>query len=131
MLLRERRPAGSTRATRRRRMASAVDSSPVSRPSDRLRVLFFSQPFVYPADTGGKIRTSQMLRHLREVFDITLVSNVEPRELPHAGQMAALCHDFHPVVRSTVRKYSAAFYAKVLVRSLSRYPVTVINDHSR
>ena len=98
---------------------------------DRLRVLFFSQPFVYPADTGGKIRTSQMLRHLREVFDITLVSNVEPRELPHAGQMAALCHDFHPVVRSTVRKYSAAFYGKVLVRSLSRYPVTVINDHSR
>src|SRR5215813_4647217 len=98
----------------------------------RLKVLFFSQPFVYPADTGGKIRTSQMLRQLREVFDITLVSNVDPRhDLPYLDQMASLCQDFHPVPRITARKYSAAFYLKVLAYSLSRYPVAVLNDYSR
>ena len=100
-------------------------------PSHRLKVLFFSQPFVYPADTGGKIRTSQMLRQLREVFDITLVSNVDPkRDMAHLHQMASLCHEFHPVPRSTLKKYSAAFYLKVLVYALSRYPVTVLSDYS-
>jgi glycosyltransferase involved in cell wall biosynthesis len=95
-------------------------------------VLFFSQPFVYPADTGGKIRTSQTLRHLQETFDITLVSNVDPkRDAPHLDQMASLCDEFHPVPRSTVRKYSAAFYLKVLAYSFSRYPVIVLNDYSR
>lgn len=98
----------------------------------RLKVLFFSQPFVYPADTGGKIRTSQMLRQLRDVFDITLVSNVDPlRDTPHVGEMNALCDEFHPVPKTTVRKYSTAFYLKVLARSLSRYPVIVVNDYSR
>jgi len=101
-------------------------------PSPRLKVLFFSQPFVYPADTGGKIRTSQTLRHLREVFNITLVSNVDPKsDLPHLRQMEPLCHDFHPVPRSTVTKYSVAFYLKVLAYSLSQYPVTVLGDYSR
>src|SRR4030095_3859839 len=100
--------------------------------SHRLKVLFFSQPFVYPADTGGKIRTSQTLRHLRDVFDITLVSNVDPKtDLPHLHQMDPLCHHFHPVPRSTVTKYSLAFYLKVLAYSLSRYPVTVLVDYSQ
>ena len=98
----------------------------------RLKVLFFSEPFVYPPDSGGKIRTSQMLRHLREVFDITLVSHVHPeRDAPHLERMRPLCNDFHPVFRSTVRKYSLAFYLKVLIRSLSKFPVIVVNDYSR
>ena len=95
-------------------------------------MLFFSQPFVYPADTGGKIRTSQTLRHLRDIFDISLVSNVDPRQdTPHLDQMLSLCHEFYPVPRSTARKYSAAFYLKVLAYSFSRYPVAVLNDYSR
>ncbi|MCI0433639.1 MAG: prolyl oligopeptidase family serine peptidase, partial [Gemmatimonadetes bacterium] len=45
--------------------------------------------------TGGKIRTSQMLRRLCEVFDITLVSHVDPvRDVPHLGEMDALCTEF-------------------------------------
>src|SRR5215831_15023386 len=100
--------------------------------SPRLKVLFFSQPFVYPADTGGKIRTSQTLRRLRDIFDISLVSNVDPsHDMPHLDQMLSLCHEFYPVPRSTARKYSAAFYLKVLTYSLSRYPVAVLNDYSR
>ena len=98
----------------------------------RLNVLFFSEPFVYPPDTGGKIRTSQMLRRLRDVFDITLVSHVHPvRDAQHVDQMRPLCNEFHPVFRSTARKYSLLFYLKVLIRSLSRYPVIVVNDYSR
>jgi len=64
----------------------------------RLQVLFFFQSFVNPADTRGKIRTGQTLRHLREIFDITLVSKVDPkRDLPHLDQMASLCYEFHAV----------------------------------
>jgi hypothetical protein len=100
-------------------------------PLPRFKVLFFSQPFVYPADTGGKIRTSRTLERLREIFDVTLVSYVDPRrEMAHVSQMNSLCHEFHAVPRATVRKYSAAFYLKVLAYSLSRYPVAVLNDCS-
>ena len=42
----------------------------------RLRVAFVSPVFLFPADAGGKIRTGNILRGLRESgrFDITLLS---------------------------------------------------------
>jgi polysaccharide biosynthesis protein PslH len=97
----------------------------------RLDVLFFSQPFLFPVDTGGKIRTVQLLRHLRERFDITLVSNVDPsKDGPYIPEMRKLCTEFHGVPRAEVRKYSLAFYLRVLARAASRYPVTVSADYS-
>ena len=94
-------------------------------------MLFFSQPFLFPMDTGGKIRTVQLLRHLRSAFDITLVSNFDPaKDTPHVPEMQELCGEFHGVPRTDVRKYSAAFYLRVLARAVSRYPVTVIGDFS-
>ena len=45
-------------------------------PGHRLRVAFVSPVFLFPADAGGKIRTGNILRGLRESgrFDITLLS---------------------------------------------------------
>ncbi|MCF6600127.1 hypothetical protein IHV55_26185, partial [Escherichia coli] len=42
----------------------------------RLRVAFISPVFLFPADAGGKIRTGNILRGLKESgrFDITLLS---------------------------------------------------------
>ena len=37
-------------------------------------------------DTGGKIRTGKLLEYLRQVFDVTLISNVEsPKDDPYLG----------------------------------------------
>ncbi|MGH7392428.1 MAG: glycosyltransferase [Candidatus Rokuibacteriota bacterium] len=97
-----------------------------------LKVLFLAKRFPYPMDTGGKIRTGMLLEHLSREFEITLVSNVEPsKDDPHIRRVGRLCADFHGVPWHEVPKYSLAFYATVLRRLLSRYPVTVINDYSK
>lgn len=98
----------------------------------RLKVLFFSQRYPYPMDTGGKIRTGKTLEYLRNIFDVTLISNIEiPKDQDYVGFAKNLCAEFHPVPWKEFRKYSIGFYLKVLLRSFSRYPVTVINDYSK
>lgn len=48
----------------------------MSMPERRLKVAFISPVFLFPADAGGKIRTGNILRGLKEsgLFDITLLS---------------------------------------------------------
>jgi glycosyltransferase involved in cell wall biosynthesis len=115
-------------------MISPVESARVSLnggTTGRPELLFFSQPFLFPVDTGGKIRTVQLLRHLREAFDVTLVSNVDPsKDSAYIPEMQKLCTEFHGVPRIDVPKYTTAFYWRVLTRTASRYPVTVIADYS-
>ena len=45
-------------------------------PQRRLKVAFISPVFLFPADAGGKIRTGNILRGLKESgqFDLTLLS---------------------------------------------------------
>jgi len=98
----------------------------------RLAVLFFSQRFPYPMDTGGKIRTGKLLEQLNALFHITLVSNVEsPKDDPYVAQVRNLCAEFHPVPWKEVKKYSVRFYLKLLRGIFSHYPFTVINDYSK
>ena len=99
---------------------------------ERLKVLFLSQRFLYPMDTGGKIRTGKLLEELKDVFDITLISNVESlKDDGYLDQVQKLCTEFHPVPWKEIKKYTWKFYLRTLVRTFSRYPITVINDYSR
>ena len=98
----------------------------------RLRVLFLSQRFPLPMDTGGKIRTGKMLEHVQDDLDVTLISNVEsPKDDPYLPEVKQLCADFHPVPWKETAKFSPAFYLRVLGRLGSSYPITVLNDYSR
>lgn len=82
-------------------------------------------------DTGGKIRTGKLLEYLRQVFDVTLISNVEsPKDDPYLGQVGKLCAEFYPVPWKEVKKYSFMFYVRVLAKTFSRYPISVSNDYS-
>ena len=98
----------------------------------RLKVLFFSQRFPLPMDTGGKIRTGKILEQLKNIFDITLVSNVEsPKDDRYLDRVKNLCAEFYPVLWKEARKYTFKFYLRVLRSLFSRYPFTVINDYSK
>lgn len=45
----------------------------------RRRLLFVSPQFLFPLDAGGKIRTTNILRHLNgKAFDVTLLSPADP-----------------------------------------------------
>jgi polysaccharide biosynthesis protein PslH len=104
----------------------------VSAGNGKLKVLFFSQRFPYPMDTGGKIRTGKLLEKLKDVFDITLISNMESsKDDPYLDRMQVLCSSFHPVPWKEAKKYSVRFYLKLLAAMFSRYPFTVINDYSK
>ena len=102
------------------------------RNKNKLSVLFFSQRFPLPMDTGGKIRTGKMLQYLREVFDITLICNVDsPKDDQFLDQVQNLCSEFHSVPWKELGKYSLGFYLRVLARMWSRYPVAVQNDYTK
>jgi polysaccharide biosynthesis protein PslH len=98
----------------------------------RLKVLFLSQPFLYPLDTGGKIRTAKLLEQLTKIFDITLISNFDPsKDKLYFDSMTALCREYHPVRWNPIKKYSPLFYLRLLTRIFSRYPIVVLNDYSK
>ncbi|NHN36707.1 glycosyltransferase [Pseudomaricurvus alcaniphilus] len=97
-----------------------------------MKILFLSQRFVLPMDTGGKIRTGNILRELNKLAQVTVISNVEsPKDDPYLDEMQALCHRFIPVPWKEAERYSLKFYASVLMKKFSRYPVSVLNDYSR
>ena len=74
-------------------------------------------------DTGGKIRTGKILEQLKNIFDITLVSNVEsPKDDKYLRQINNLCAEFYPVPWKETKKYTFKFYLKLLRSLFSHYP---------
>ncbi|MEO6277427.1 glycosyltransferase family 4 protein [Roseateles sp.] len=63
----------------------------------KLRVAFISPVFLFPADAGGKIRTGNILRGLKESgqFDITLLSPATPEQQREwQGELDRQCDRF-------------------------------------
>ena len=97
-----------------------------------MKILFLSQRFLFPADTGGKIRTGNILRELSKKAELTVISNVEsPRDDEYIQQMDALCSRFIPVPWKEMERYTLSFYTKLAFQSLSKYPISVLNDYSK
>ncbi len=96
-----------------------------------LRVLIYSQRFPFPMDTGGKIRTGQLLKQLSKQIHITLVTNMEKGKDEGIDQVNDLCSEYHPIPWKEAKKYSLRFFIKVLLRLLSTRPITVLNDYSK
>jgi glycosyltransferase involved in cell wall biosynthesis len=69
----------------------------VSQPERRLKLAFISPVFLFPADAGGKIRTGNILRGLKESgqFDITLLSPASgQQQRDWQGELDQQCHRF-------------------------------------
>jgi glycosyltransferase involved in cell wall biosynthesis len=64
--------------------------------SDRPRLLFVSARFLFPVDSGGKIRTTQILRGMKGgAFDIVLASPHPPGGAErYAAELAGVCDRF-------------------------------------
>ncbi len=92
------------------------------------RLLFVSPRFLFPLDSGGKIRTTQILRGLRAgTFHITLTS---PRgsEREHAKELLSVCDRFVPWPAAD---RGSLFRALRVRYALSYLPVSVASDRSR
>ena len=96
-----------------------------------LKILFLSQRFLFPMDTGGKIRTGNILAQLKNRVSLTVISNMEsPKDDQYIPQMEALCDRFIAVPWKEMPRYTAKFYMKIAGQSFSRYPISVLNDYS-
>ncbi len=97
-----------------------------------MKILFLSQRFLLPMDTGGKIRTGKILEQLSRKNEITLISNFEsPKDDAYLPQVKRLCSKFVPVQWKEIRKYTPLFFARLFIQMFSVYPVTVLNDYSK
>jgi glycosyltransferase involved in cell wall biosynthesis len=103
----------------------------MSSKEKKLKVLFLSQRFLFPMDTGGKIRTGKILEQLKNMVSLTVISNVEsPKDDQYLDRMPELCDRFIPVPWKEMPRYSLKFYLKIAGQSFSRYPISVLNDYS-
>ncbi len=97
-----------------------------------MKILFLSQRFLLPMDTGGKIRTGKILEQLSKKHEITLISNVEsPKDDCFLPEMDRFCSTFIPVFWKEIPKYSILFFVRLIFQMFSVYPVSVLNDTSR
>lgn len=91
------------------------------------RLAFISPIFLFPNDAGGKIRTTNILRGLKNgAFDITLASAATPDEVAAwSGEIASVCDEFIP--------WQAAQPKPKWARALSlldSLPVNIANDRT-
>jgi glycosyltransferase involved in cell wall biosynthesis len=92
------------------------------------RLVFVSPRFLFPADSGGKIRTTQILRGLKGgAFQITLVMPATAAERAQwAAQIDGVC-DEHVGWQAAGRPGGPPFIRKA-IRLFHRYPIPVISD---
>jgi glycosyltransferase involved in cell wall biosynthesis len=92
-------------------------------------MLFVSPRFLFPTDSGGKIRTVQVLRGMKGgAFSITLASAAAPGdEERHASEIETVCDEF---VAWPERPRGLAHQAMRAIAVASRLPVPVATDRS-
>ena len=96
--------------------------------NDRPRLLFVSPRYLFPLDSGGKIRTTQILRGLKGgYFDITLASPAPPAGADDASELTSVCDRF----ASWPETPRGPLFRYLRMRHLvSRLPIPVATDIS-
>src|SRR5690242_14096117 len=95
----------------------------------RRRLLFVSSRYLFPADSGGKIRTVNILRGMKGgAFEITLVSPLPPAVRPgNTKEIASVCDRFIGWPDAT---RGALFQWTRMRHIISNLPVAVATDYS-
>src|SRR3989337_1639908 len=95
----------------------------------RPRLLFISPQFLFPANTGGRIRTTNVLRGLKGGhFEVILLSPLpEPGSESYTEALARVCDRFAgwPVVRRGL-----SYPVQRAMQLLDPLPVSVASDRS-
>jgi glycosyltransferase involved in cell wall biosynthesis len=77
---------------------------------------------LFPADTGGKIRSLNIFSRLAKRAEIHAVSFAERIGGAGTSEMREMFASYTPVFRTEARKYSASFYSEVLRNQFSSWP---------
>ena len=94
-----------------------------------MRILIATPRVLFPADTGGKIRSANMFRRLAQRADVTVAcyrSNLDSSDA--VNEMRALCPQVEFVDWEEVPTLSARGYARVL-RNMASFDAFVVNKY--
>ena len=96
-----------------------------------MKILFLHKRSLFPADTGGKIRTLNVLKHLAKWHEITYLCNVLPEEEPHLARMSDLGLNVVAIPWKEAARDSFPFYFGLASNLLSKYPYSVNKDFDK
>lgn len=89
---------------------------------------FISPWYLFPADSGGKLRTADILKYLNKLdFSVTLLSPAPTAEQPRGAALDAVCDRFIPWPSPQRRRH---FNHTRMRHLFSRLPVPVATDRS-
>jgi glycosyltransferase involved in cell wall biosynthesis len=98
-----------------------------------MRILLALPGPLFPADTGGKIRTLNIFSRVAKSAEVHAVSFADPLlDSAAIATMRAMFASYTPVFRSEVRKYSPRFYREVIANQFASLPYFLAKcNHSR
>src|SRR5262249_30130660 len=89
----------------------------------KMRILLTLPSVLFPADTGGKIRSLNIFSRLGKTAEFHAASFADPaRDEAGVPRMKELFASYTPVFRSEAPKYSATFYSELLANEFSSWP---------
>jgi sugar transferase (PEP-CTERM/EpsH1 system associated) len=88
-----------------------------------MRILLTLPGPLFPADTGGKIRSFNIFSRLAKRAEIHAVSFADDRrDTAAVSDMKAIFASYKTVFRREARKYSATFYSELLTNQFGAWP---------
>jgi hypothetical protein len=93
-----------------------------------MKILFIQKRILFPTDTGGKIRTLNIVRYLAQWHDVTYLCNIQPDEEAHLSKMRDLGLRMETIHWNETPRGSLRFYGQLAANLLSRYPFNVNKD---
>ena len=95
-----------------------------------MRILFLQKRPLLPVDSGGKIRSLNVLRHLARWHEVTYLCNVQPGDDDHLSGMRELGVRLETVPWRETRRRCLRFYGELGLNLLSRFPFNVNKDYN-
>jgi len=93
-----------------------------------VKILFLQKRPLFPADSGGKIRTLNVLRHLARWHEITYLCNLQPHEREFLSPMRDLGLRLETLPWQETPRGSLRFFAELFANLASPYPFNVNKD---
>jgi len=97
-----------------------------------MQILWLKSELLHPLDKGGKIRTYQMLKHLKREHQITYLSFLKPDDpISAIDESSEYCHRLVTVPWRETRKSGGRFYYDLSSSLLSSLPYAIWKYQSK
>jgi hypothetical protein len=91
-----------------------------------MKVLWLKSELLHPVDKGGKIRTYQILKHLKREHDVTYIALADPANWREPVKLASeYCHRVITVPWLETTRFSARFYRDLVMNLSSPLPYAI------